>query len=305
MSAQFAAAAFREDDGPERLREILLEFVGWSDAVYATAYHSAQAHRRWGPGTPVEGLGRLDWLTYWGAPYVEMLGREHLLSAPCHLVEPRGTGILMQATPRFDSPPLVESTTLLLGLETYLGADIFAGPDYPRVPCRVPSFDMSETMCEPMPVRTPTLSNRGLSTVAPLPLPTAMIALAAEAETLAAADGVVLDYSPDSIRTVDAILEERRRMTSGRRDVATKAANGRLVSVFGAYVGEVLRRTCGARWQPDESTDRDRPALVLRRGDVTVFPMDRVAQRLAQGPAKGLDLFVKAALAPPRIGSAP
>jgi len=33
-----------------------------------------------------------------------------------------------------------------VGLEEYLGSDAFAGRGYPSVPCKVPRFDLSDTV---------------------------------------------------------------------------------------------------------------------------------------------------------------
>ena len=297
--ARFDGRAFQGDDGPERLCQIVLAFVSWSDAVFATAFHSAQAHGRGGPGTPLVGLRRLDWLTYWGASYVEEIGRARLLHVPCHRVEPCGPGVLLQATPRFDSPPLLASDTLLLSLERYLGADLFAGSDYPRVPCRVPAFDMSETVCEVAPVSTRPRRRASRAEADPSQLPALLSALASEAEATAAAKGVALDYSPASVGAVDALLEELRRTLGELGRTASKTARRQLASAFGAYVGEVFRRHRGGAWEYEEPTRAGLPPVALQCDDLRVFPIDKVYKRLTRGAAESLDLYVAAVLLRP------
>lgn len=154
VSFDLAAKPFSVDDGAERLVEIMLAIVRWSDAVYATACHSRQAHNRSVGGTLLLRLQRLDWLTFFGEPYVEMFGRSRLLNAPCHQVREISGGVVMLATPRPDSSELTRSDAFLLELEQYLDRNGFAGYGYPEVPCRVPHFDLSGTVIGPAPTST-------------------------------------------------------------------------------------------------------------------------------------------------------
>ena len=157
VSIDLAAGPFSRVDGAERLVEIVRAVVDWSDAVYATVCHSLQVHKRSVGGTPLLRLQRLDWLTFFGPPYVEMFGYAHLLNAPCHEVREVQDGILMLATPRPDSPELTTSDEALIELEEYLGANAFAGRGYPHVPCQVPRFNLSDTI---VPARPSTGSGR-------------------------------------------------------------------------------------------------------------------------------------------------
>jgi len=141
------ARAFSSEDGPERVKAILRDFAVWSGAAYADVYYSGQAHKRIVQMTPLQRLAQAYWLNFFGEPYLEMFGREKVLRAPCYSIEEVGEhGVFLQATARFDSPELTDSDELLIGLEEYLGPDAFAGRGYPQVPCRVPRFDLSETI---------------------------------------------------------------------------------------------------------------------------------------------------------------
>jgi len=137
---------FLTPDGAERAKAILREIVVWSDAVYGVAFYSGQALRRGAMGTPLERLENAHWLNFFGQPYIDLFGRDRILSAPCHVVEEiPGNGLLVQAAPRFDSPEMIESADALLALESHLGTDAFVGYGHPDVPCRVPDFDLSDT----------------------------------------------------------------------------------------------------------------------------------------------------------------
>ncbi|MGO9336198.1 MAG: hypothetical protein ACLPY1_01695 [Terracidiphilus sp.] len=146
-SLSFDAKAFSGAQGVDRLERIILGFAAWSQAVYATARHTEQMHWRVAQMTPLERLERLDWLTFFGGPYVELFGGEQrVLSAPCFSAQQVSGGVLLLAAPRPDSPEMTDSDQTLLALEQYLGADAFAGENYPETPCRIPKFDLSETV---------------------------------------------------------------------------------------------------------------------------------------------------------------
>jgi hypothetical protein len=141
------AGAFSSPDGPERIVSIVEDMVRWSNAAFASARHSSQLHWRVAMKTPRERIQQVNWLTFWGRPYVDFFGgREKMLSAPCHVARECGTGIMMIASPRPDSAEMVTNDSVLLDLESYLGKSAFAGYGYPEIPCRTPAFDLSETV---------------------------------------------------------------------------------------------------------------------------------------------------------------
>lgn len=142
----FEASEFSTPDGVARLKHIVTEFVVWSGAVYATAWSSAQRHYRSAPGNPMKRLDQLNWLTFFGRPYINLLGEESIQSCSFFSREKVANGLLLIAAERPDSPAMVESEDLLVSLENCLGADVFAAENYPEVPCRVPMFDLQQTV---------------------------------------------------------------------------------------------------------------------------------------------------------------
>jgi hypothetical protein len=147
MYVDLDAKEFSQSDGPTRIRAIVADLVKWSDAVFASARHSKQKHWRVAQRTPRERIQEMDWLTFFGKPYVDLFGgRERILRSPCESIEELSDGLMLIAAERPDSPEMTDSDRVLIGLEEYLGADSFAGRGYPQVPCRVPAFDLSETV---------------------------------------------------------------------------------------------------------------------------------------------------------------
>ena len=143
------AGEFVGAEGVARLKRIVTDFVSWSGAVYATAQHSDQCHYRSAPGNPTKRLDQLNWLTFFGAPYIELFGRQRILCCPFYSSEPVADGLLLTAAERPDSPSMTKSDETLVRLEKCLGSDAFATEDYPEVPCNIPTFDLCQTVNRP------------------------------------------------------------------------------------------------------------------------------------------------------------
>lgn len=146
LHAEFDHCSFADTNGPERVVDVLLSFTAWADGIFASAAHSQQRHRRGVGGTPLQRLKHLSWLTYFGAPYAQLVGLEHLLRTPSHATRQVRDGVLLMTAPRPDSPEMIDSTDTLLRMEEHIGPRLFAGAGYPNEPCLVPSFDLSETV---------------------------------------------------------------------------------------------------------------------------------------------------------------
>jgi hypothetical protein len=140
------AAEFANPDGVVRLKRIIADFLVWSGAAYATAQHSSQRHYRSAPGNPTKRLDQLNWLTFLGAPYLRLLGEDRIQGCPFYSCDPIASGLLVTAAERPDSPTMTDTDDVLIGLENCLGGGIFAAEDYPAISCRVPDFDLRETV---------------------------------------------------------------------------------------------------------------------------------------------------------------
>ena len=84
---------------------------------------------------------------------------------------------------------------------------------------------------------------------------------------IAEQSGEVLDFSPESLRTLDALLAERAALAEPYRGDGAEA-NHPLVLPLAAYAGEVMIRHLGsadlpAGWVTEPAPDRMRPPHVL------------------------------------------
>lgn len=107
---------------------------------------------------------------------------------------------------------------------------------------------------------------------------------------LAAANvsGVELDYTPDSLRHVDEIIEGMRS------DGATSDQVGETLFGFGCYVGEVLNRNAGGVWRLATQQEVDFfgfPMVIELPTGRVCNPIGKAFKRLEQGPADSLPYF--------------
>jgi hypothetical protein len=103
-------------------------------------------------------------------------------------------------------------------------------------------------------------------------------------------DGAVLDYSVESLETVDRIIGGFREEGVTVEDVAATLFG------FGCYVGEVFARNAGATWQAasqDEINNVFGVPLVLQLGKATVNPIGKVVKRLEEGDEHDLPSFYR------------
>lgn len=98
---------------------------------------------------------------------------------------------------------------------------------------------------------------------------------------------VELDYSGESVAAVEEVLDhfrdslpkaKDRALTldrAARREISTMA------SLFGAYIGEVLRSEFGGEWRVQRSDEGEEVVLAVK--DEVLQPPGRVFQRLLEG----------------------
>jgi hypothetical protein len=107
--------------------------------------------------------------------------------------------------------------------------------------------------------------------------------------------GVELDYSPASLKELDAIVDDLRR------DQRFEAVQTLLFSM-GCYVGEVLVRHAGARWRTTEDLGMGQAAIspiaVEMPDGRGCSPVARVYRRFQKGREDSLAAFYRAMAGP-------
>ena len=97
---------------------------------------------------------------------------------------------------------------------------------------------------------------------------------------------VTLDYSEASVERVEGILDEMyKEMPKGAgRDEEVEQAMGTAAVLFGAYIGEVMRRTWGGTWDRGPVDDAADVIILRFHGQNMTFPPSKVYKRLSEGP---------------------
>ncbi len=107
-------------------------------------------------------------------------------------------------------------------------------------------------------------------------------AFAAEAVHLAREKfGVELDFSDESIRRLEGVLQKLRARLAEAQPTEQQVV--RLAKMFGSYLGEVLRRNHGAQWGIVTLEGQPTPGMRIDRGGTACWPWGRLQNRLAGG----------------------
>jgi hypothetical protein len=98
-----------------------------------------------------------------------------------------------------------------------------------------------------------------------------------------------LDFSGNSIKVVEQILEEyhisfpRGIFQRLFKSSPSPEAIDQICKIFGAYVGEVIRRSFGGEWELDGEITPSRKIMSLRNGDKKIWPPAKVHKRIVNG----------------------
>jgi hypothetical protein len=101
--------------------------------------------------------------------------------------------------------------------------------------------------------------------------------------------GRSLDFSPASLDVVEEMLaqlhDKLEQAPEGQRP--TKQQIEAAAVLFGVYVGEVVRRHYGGKWQ----LKQPERILQLDIGEAVVYPADKVLKRLLNGPSDAIPFY--------------
>jgi hypothetical protein len=122
-----------------------------------------------------------------------------------------------------------------------------------------------------------------------------MLAYAEQAVAAAREYQIQLDYSEESLKQAENILE-RLQIPEDARGAATSAAPADadtqdLCKVWGGYLGEVVRRRWGGEWVLETYPGGNFLTVALSTPGGTVFPSMKIYRRLSQGAAENVWSF--------------
>jgi len=99
-----------------------------------------------------------------------------------------------------------------------------------------------------------------------------------------------LDYSEDSIQTVEKILAQVAHELPGK---SAPDDLSELCKMWGSYLGEVVRRRFGGEWTIETYPGRQFATLTLNIKGNRLFPSMKVHRRLTEGENENVWSFYK------------
>lgn len=220
----------------------------------------------------------ITWANFFGPELVARLGRDRLLDAPAHQVWelPGGSIVLtIAASPLEQLNPEVQER--IAHVKAHL--DILS-PSERAAPEELAAFESHSTAAEAeMKQRIEEAFRHARARTA------AEMQRQAEGcvEGVRRFWGVTLDFDPQSLTAVDRLIQTGFDRQADDETITTA------VQAFGAYVGEVVRRSLGGVWHDEEM--KGQPVLLdVGRDSVRVEPFRIVSRRFKRTSDKGYAL---------------
>ncbi|NOV01191.1 hypothetical protein GC097_14330 [Paenibacillus sp. LMG 31457] len=122
-----------------------------------------------------------------------------------------------------------------------------------------------------------------------------MIAYSEDAIELASKMGLKLDYSEESLETVNEILERYHQgIPKGIKKLFSKGPSEEQIlqmsKVWGGYLGEVIRRNLGGDWEMSKNFNN---AISLVVSSTEVYPPAKVNKRILNGKEDDISFYYK------------
>jgi hypothetical protein len=246
-------------------------------------------------------IGGISWLTLFGAPYVEMFGKETLKTVPCIVEEFNEDQFLLLTSeePIAATPELLalqERVRKHLGedaffrheekakhLKSYTAEELQEGKDVAdKAGYRAPDF-AKWYGTTPDDVRNGIVGRNGANEEE---LPDEVMQKSAQ-EVVGFAKStfkVKLDFSEKSIKDVEKILATLyESITPEHKPTCEQLQSAAML--WGSYIGEVIRRNYGGEWK------RTSAGIIFKIDNAELYPMDKVYKRLTNGLEDNIEFY--------------
>jgi hypothetical protein len=280
--------------GYKNFLKLVKKLFIWCNGFYGYCSHPSQSEIHYTPRMIYETcIGGISWLTFFGAPYVKMFGKETLKTVPCIVEEFNEDQFLL-----LTSEEPIEATPELLALQErvrkHLGEDAFFrhaeeakraemgynAPD--ETGYRAPDFAKwyGTTLDD---VRNGIVGDNGANVEEP---PDGVIQQSVR-EVVAFAKSafkIKLDFSEKSIKEVEKILAALYESITPEN----KPTDNQLQSaamLWGSYIGEVIRRNYGGEWQKTSA------GMIFKITNAELYPLDKVYKRLTNGIEDNIEFY--------------
>jgi hypothetical protein len=107
-----------------------------------------------------------------------------------------------------------------------------------------------------------------------------------------ASSGYEADFSLESLREIDRFFDDHAPGGEAVPDGLLSENLGRRLFALGAYVGEVVLRQQGGRWEADDEDPEGEINLrVVLPGGAVLWPVQRVMKRFRHGREDGIHAY--------------
>lgn len=280
--------------GYPKFLELVKQLFIWLNGYWGYSYHPSQSWVHYHSGINHEVcLGGITWLTLFGLPYVEMFGKEKLMSVPCRVEEFADNKFLLLTSdePMEEMPDLLR---LQESVRKHLGEDAFfrheeeakrpdtdlEGPS--KEGYRAPDFAKYYNGKTPSSAMYDEPEGRQEIQIS---VGESMAKFAKHAVNFAKQGfKIKLDFSDNSIKDLEKILEVfYNGFTPERKPTEDELQNAAVI--WGAYLGETLRRNYGGEWAVENEIS------VLNISGFKIFPSSKVYKRLTNGPEDNVAFY--------------
>jgi hypothetical protein len=278
---------FKKEQGAETLLSRVKAIYAWGHMLHGHICHEQDWNQKNYFGVPTKiaggktsstgglrleyGIAGIYWANFFGPQYVDFIGAERFESVPAHYKEALSDGGYLIVT----SPsPLDYGQREVLKLQEqiidHLGREFFFEKKRPKKPCRVPAFEYEQQTQESDLIRMEKMMND-----------------LAEAGVTFARDnfGIRLDYSEDSIKMVEGLLEALyASMHASQNGPSSGPSDKQIQSVammMGAYIGAVIKKRWPTKWYM-KALKGDKLHALKVNGNET-FPVNKAYKRLING----------------------
>lgn len=280
--------------GYPKFLKLVRQLFAWLNGFWGYSHHPSQSWVHYHPGINHEVcLGGITWLTLFGLPYEEMFGKEKLMSVPCRVEEFADNKFMLLTS----DEPIEEMLDLLRlqeSIRKYLGAEAFfrheeeaKRPDTDlkgasKEGYRAPDFAKYYNGKTPSSAMFDEPEGKKEAQIS---VQESMAKFAKQAVAFAKQGFKInLDFSDNSIKDLERILEIfHSSFTPGHEPTEDELQNAAII--WGAYLGETLRRNYGGEWAVENEIS------VLNIVNFKIFPPSKVYKRLTNGPEDNVAFY--------------
>jgi hypothetical protein len=240
-------------------------------------------------------LPELQWMNFFGQPYIDLFGREKLLSSPACKIELIGDNLIALQTTEDVFSPIPND--IREKIKRYLGENAFMWDGkrsiaYKNKENLVPEFDFSNVLFDktkPIIVPQPRRRQVEISTDSQEEQAEKKSKLKAvlddwsnSAFGLAKILNIELDYSVESVEKVEQLCEATYQFYKSKPEIDMKSIDT-VSRIIGSFLGELIIRNIGGEWKLNKNK-----VITVSHKNFECYPLGKITKRLLDGSQENI-----------------